>query len=162
MVYGIMFDFLDCYPPSLPQEPHMKIFSIPQTFLFFALLAITFTNCRNKPEFVDPIVILGKWKVVEFKIDTEEQLGNTYNSVVLNFGEISDGVGPFALTTEDINGSSLSQGGEYSLSENLDIIYLTITSETVEYAINFDTDNLMMQGTDENDRVIEYNCNKEE
>jgi len=111
---------------------------------------------------VDPTYILGKWEVIEYKIDSEQQIGNTFNSVVLNFGEISDGVGPFALVTEDINGSSNSQGGEYSLDIDFTKIYLTINGSTVEYLINFDEDNLMMQGVNEDNQTLEYNCDKAE
>lgn len=160
-VCGTMFDLLQYYPPSLSQKQLMKNLSIPKAFLFLAFITITFTNCRNKIEFTDPIVILGKWNVFEYKIDSEEQLGKNFNSVTLNFGEIRDGVGPVAITTEDITGGSLSQGGEYSLSVDLTIIYITIMGNTVEYAINFDSDNLLMQGTDENNQLIEYSCEKE-
>ena len=162
MFCGIMFDFLQCCFSSLSQKPLMKNLSILRTFLFFAFLTIALTNCRTKPEIIDPVVILGQWDVVEFKIDAEEQLGNTYNSVVLNFGEIRDGAGPFAVTTEDMNGSSLSQGGEYSFSVDFDIIYITIIGKTIEYAVNFDFDNLIMQGTDQNNQTIIYNCDKVE
>ena len=140
----------------------MKRFPFPISLFIFSLIIITFSNCRNKQELIDPLNILGKWNVIEFKIDSENQLGTAYNNISINFGEISDGVGPFAIITEDINGSSNSQGGEYSLDIDFTKIYLTITGTTIEYAINFDMDNLMMQGFDENNRMLEYNCDKEE
>ena len=146
----------------IPRKPLMKNLSLPQSLFLFTICIILFSNCRNKPELVDPSNILGKWNVVEYKIDSEEQISNTYNSVVLNFGAISDGVGPFALVTEDISGSSNSQGGEYSLDIDFTKIYLTILGQTVEYAVNFDEDNLMMEGTNEDNQVINFNCDKAE
>ena len=140
----------------------MKNPFFPQSLLLFTVCVLLFSNCRNRPEIVDPINILGKWNVEGYQIDAEEQIGNNFNLVTLNFGEISDGVGPFALTTEDTNGSSNSQGGEYSLDIDFTIIYLTILGETVEYAINFDVDNLIMQGTNEDNQVIGFQCAKAE
>jgi len=138
----------------------MKNLSFPQSLMLFTVFIILFSNCRNRPEIVDPSNILGKWNVTAYKIDSEEQVGNTYNSVSLNFGEISDGAGPFAFTTEDSNGSSNSQAGEYSLDIDFTKIYLTLSGETIEYVINFDEDNLMMQGANEDNQVIEFECDK--
>jgi len=147
---------------QFPRNKHMKNLSFPQSLFLFTVCVLLFSNCRNRPEMIDPTHILGKWDVDTYQIDSEEQIGTVYNSVNLNFGEISDGVGPFALVTEDINGSSNSQGGEYSLDIDFTKIYLTLPNETVEYLINFDEDNLMMEGTNEDNKVIKFHCNKVE
>ena len=140
----------------------MKNLSFPQSLLLFVFCVLLFSNCRNRSEIVDPINLLGRWNAIAYKIDSEEQIGNTFNSVVLNFGPISDGVGPFALVTEETNGSSMSQGGEYSLDIDFTKLYLTIAGTTTEYAISFNDDFLRMQGVDEDNRTIDYDCEKVE
>jgi len=140
----------------------MKKLSLASSLLFFSLIVITFSNCRNRAEIIDPIHILGKWNVMSYIIDAEEQIGTTYNKTTLNFGEIRDGEGPFALITEDLNGNTISQGGVFSLSTDFTILFLTINGNTVEYAINFDKDSLIMQGVDENNQTIKFVGDKEE
>ncbi|MCI4667846.1 MAG: lipocalin family protein [Bacteroidia bacterium] len=92
-------------------------------------LSLLLTSCNPENSLARNLV--GTWEITSYILDGSEEIGNTFQSIEIEFKSYNGDKGKFTFTSVDLEGNELIEAGNYSLDDEGTLVELTLEDERV-------------------------------